>query len=275
MILIFKKAPFRGRISSGQYMVGIFRATGRETISLVRETGLIMLLFLEALFWMFSPPFRIRHIFRQMEFIGVNSLFVVMLTSLFTGMVLALQTYYAFRMFSAETLVGATVALSMTRELGPVITGLMVTGRAGSAICAEIGTMRVTEQIDALTVMAVNPVQYLVMPRILAGFIVMPLLTIVSDVMGILGGYIVGVRVLNIHGGLFMNKIYEYVEIGDIYNGLIKAAVFGVILALVGCARGYYTRGGAEGVGRSTTRAVVLASVLILTSDYILTALMF
>ncbi|MFW5730137.1 MAG: MlaE family ABC transporter permease [Desulfonatronovibrionaceae bacterium] len=256
-------------------MVGIFRATGRETISLVRETGLIMLLFLEALFWMFSPPFRIRHIFRQMEFIGVNSLFVVMLTSLFTGMVLALQTYYAFRMFSAETLVGATVALSMTRELGPVITGLMVTGRAGSAICAEIGTMRVTEQIDALTVMAVNPVQYLVMPRILAGFIVMPLLTIVSDVMGILGGYIVGVRVLNIHGGLFMNKIYEYVEIGDIYNGLIKAAVFGVILALVGCARGYYTRGGAEGVGRSTTRAVVLASVLILTSDYILTALMF
>lgn len=256
-------------------MISIFRATGKETIALVRETGLIMMLFLEALFWMFRPPFRIRHFFRQMEFIGVNSLFVVMLTSLFTGMVLALQTYYAFRMFSAETLVGATVALSMTRELGPVITGLMVTGRAGSAICAEIGTMRVTEQIDALTVMAVNPVQYLVMPRILAGFIVMPLLTIVSDVMGILGGYIVGVQVLDIHGGLFMNKIYEYVEIGDIYNGLIKASVFGVILALVGCARGYYTRGGAEGVGRSTTSAVVLASVLILTSDYILTALMF
>ncbi|MFN2269059.1 MAG: MlaE family ABC transporter permease [Desulfonatronovibrio sp.] len=256
-------------------MKGFFKYIGTITISMLREMGQMMMLFLEALSWLFRPPFRVRLFFKQMEFIGVNSLFVVMLTSLFTGMVLALQTYYAFKMFSAETLVGATVALSMTRELGPVITGLMVTGRAGSAICAEIGTMRVTEQVDALTVMAIDPVQYLVLPRVLAGLIVMPLLTIVSDVMGILGGYIVGVKVLGIHGGLFMNKIYEFVELGDVYNGLIKASVFGVILTLVGCYKGFYTGGGAEGVGRSTTQAVVMASVLILVSDYILTALMF
>ncbi|MCA1742559.1 MAG: ABC transporter permease [Desulfovibrionales bacterium] len=227
-------------------MKGFFKYIGTITISMLREMGQMMMLFLEALSWLFRPPFRVRLFFKQMEFIGVNSLFVVMLTSLFTGMVLALQTYYAFKMFSAETLVGATVALSMTRELGPVITGLMVTGRAGSAICAEIGTMRVTEQVDALTVMAINPVQYLVLPR-----------------------------VLGIHGGLFMNKIYEFVELGDVYNGLIKASVFGVILTLVGCYKGFYTGGGAEGVGRSTTQAVVMASVLILVSDYILTALMF
>ncbi|MFP4083456.1 MAG: MlaE family ABC transporter permease [Desulfonatronovibrio sp.] len=253
----------------------VFNYLGKNAIDLIREMGQIMLLFFEALFWLFRPPLRIRHFFKQMEFIGVNSIFVVMLTSFFTGMVLALQTYYAFRMFSAETLVGATVALSMTRELGPVITGLMVTGRAGSAICAEIGTMRVTEQMDALTVMAVNPVQYLVLPRILAGFIVLPLLTVVSNVMGILGSYLVGVKILGIHGGFFMNKIYEYVEIGDIYNGLIKASVFGAILTLVGCYKGFYTAGGAEGVGHSTTQAVVMSSVLILISDYILTALMF
>jgi len=242
---------------------------------MLQELGRIMVLFLQALSWLVRPPFRIRLYFKQMEFIGVNSLFVVALTSLFTGMVLALQTFYAFSMFGAETLVGATVALSMTRELGPVITGLMVTGRAGSAICAEIGTMRVTEQVDALTVMAINPVQYLVLPRIVAGVIMLPLLTIISDVMGILGGYLVGVQLLDIHGGMFMNKIQEHVTLADVYNGLIKASVFGGILTLVGCYKGFYTRGGAEGVGRSTTQAVVMSSVLILVSDYFLTALMF
>lgn len=232
------------------------------------------LLLLEAISWLVRPPWRWRQFFKQMEFIGVNSLFVVALTSLFTGMVLALQTYYAFRMFSAETLVGATVALSMTRELGPVITALMVTGRAGSAIAAEIGTMRVTEQVDALAVMAINPVQYLVLPRIVAGVIMLPLLTAISDFVGIVGGYLVGVKLLGIHGGLFMNKVYEYVEFSDIYDGLTKAACFGLILTLVGCYKGFYTRGGAEGVGRATTQSVVLSSVLILTSDYVLTALM-
>ncbi|NCC24491.1 MAG: ABC transporter permease [Deltaproteobacteria bacterium] len=256
-------------------MFRMFTFLGRGAITSTIEAGRIAVLFLEALSLLFLPPYRIRLLFKQMDFIGVSSLFVVVLTGLFTGMVLALQTYYAFRMFSAETLVGATVALSMTRELGPVITALMVTGRAGSAIAAEIGTMRVTEQVDALTVMAINPVQYLVVPRVVAGVIMLPLLCAISDIVGIAGGYLVGVKLLGIHGGLFMNKIYEYVGLDDVYNGLIKAACFGFILTLVGCFKGFYTRGGAEGVGRATTQSVVLSSVLILMSDYVLTALMF
>ncbi len=234
----------------------------------------MMLLLLEAIFWLVRPPWRWRLFFKQMEFIGVNSLFVVALTALFTGMVLTLQTYYAFRMFAAETLVGVTVALSMARELGPVITALMVTGRAGSAMAAEIGTMRITEQVDALTVMAINPVQYLVLPRIVAGVLMLPMLTALSVFIGVVGGYLVGVNLLGIHGGLFMNNIYEYVDFNDIYHGLFKAACFGLILALVGCYKGFYTRGGAESVGRATTQSMVLSSVLILTSNYVLTALM-
>lgn len=255
-------------------MKRLFAWLGGEFLSALSEGGRLGLLFTEAVYWLVRPPLRLRMFFRQMEFVGVNSLFVVMLTSLFTGMVLALQTYYAFRLFSAESLVGATVALSMTRELGPVITALMVTGRAGSSIAAEIGTMRVTEQVDALTVMAINPVQYLVTPRVFAGLVMLPLLTVVSDFVGIVGGYLVGVNLLGINGGIFMNRIYELVKFEDIYNGLIKAAAFGVIMTLVGCYKGFYTTGGAEGVGRATTESVVLASVLILASDYILTSFM-
>jgi len=248
---------------------------GRNVLSLIQEMGRMLLLLLQGFFWSMRPPFRFRLLIKQMEFIGVNSLFVVLLTGLFTGMVLALQTYYAFRMFSAESLVGATVALSMTRELGPVITALMVTGRAGSAIAAEIGTMRVTEQIDALIVMAISPVQYLVSPRIIAGILMLPVLTAISDFVGIVGGYLVGVKLLGINSGLFLNKIYEYVDLDDLYNGLIKAAFFGLIFTWVGCYKGFYTRGGAEGVGKATTEAVVLGSILILMFDYVLTALMF
>lgn len=237
--------------------------------------GQIMLLFLSAVYWLLRPPYRWPLFLRQMEFIGFHSIFVVSLTGLFTGMVLALQTYYAFSMFSAETLVGATVALSMTRELGPVITALMVTGRAGSSMAAELGTMRVTEQVDALTVMAISPVQYLVVPRILAAIVVLPLLTVISDFIGVVGGYVVGVKLLGINSAMFMNKIYDFLEVADILNGLTKAAVFGLLLALIGCYKGFYTSGGAEGVGRATTQAVVLASVLILMSDYVMTAIMF
>lgn len=255
-------------------MTQFVSALGGVALTVSRDAGRMVLLLIEALGSLFRPPWRWRLLFKQMEFIGVNSVFVVALTSLFTGMVLALQTYYAFRMFSAETLVGATVALSMARELGPVITALMVTGRAGSAIAAEIGTMRVTEQVDALSVMAINPIQYLVLPRIVAGVIMVPLLTALSVFIGVVGGYLVGVKLLGIHGGIFLNKIYEFVELSDIYNGLVKATCFGLILTLVGCYKGFYTSGGAEGVGQATTQAVVLASVLILTFDYMLTALM-
>ena len=248
---------------------------GRSVLRNVEEMGKILLLFLSVLSWMFRPPLKLRLIFKQLEFVGVKSIFVVILTGTFTGMVMALQGYYGFRMFSAESLVGSTVALGMTRELGPVLTSLMVTARAGSAMAAELGTMRVTEQIDALYVMASNPVKHLIVPRVIAGVIMVPILTIVSDFVGIIGGYFVGVVILDINAGAFVKNITRYVELDDIYNGLIKAAVFGLILSLVGCYKGFNTTGGAEGVGRATTEAVVLASITILVSDYFLTAIMF
>ncbi len=256
-------------------MLRLFEYAGRPVIHAVEECGRILLLLLSAIRWLFRPPLRIRVVIQQMEFVGVNSLTVVLITGAFTGMVLALQTYYGFRMFGGESLVGTTVALSMTRELGPVITALMVTGRAGSAMAAELGTMRVTEQIDALYSMSVNPVQYLVMPRILAAIIMLPILTVISDFIGILGGYFVGVELLNINSGIFVARMVEFVDLDDIFNGLAKAACFGLILALIGCYKGFYTTGGAAGVGRATTQAVVLSSVLILISDYFLTAVMF
>jgi phospholipid/cholesterol/gamma-HCH transport system permease protein len=232
-------------------------------------------MFMTAAYWMFRRPVRLSAIFKQMEFIGVKSLWVVIVTGGFTGMVLALQTYYGFRRFSSEGLVGTTVALSMTRELGPVLTGLMVTGRAGSAIAAELGTMRVTEQIDALTVMALNPVKYLVVPRVLASLLMLPILTVIADFMGIVGGYFVGVKLLGINEGIFIGRMVKYVDLEDIYNGLAKAACFGVILAVISCYKGFSTKGGAEGVGRATTEAVVMSSITILVADYVLTSLMF
>jgi phospholipid/cholesterol/gamma-HCH transport system permease protein len=248
---------------------------GRSLIRFIEEFGLIVFLLSSALLWMVRPPLRIRAVFKQMEFVGVNSWLVVILTGIFTGGVLALQAYYGFRLFRAESLVGSTVALAITRELGPVLTSLMVTGRAGSAMAAELGTMRVTEQIDALYAMACDPVKYLVVPRVVAGVLMLPLLTVVADFVGIIGGYIVGVGLLNINSGIYMAKMVEIVELDDIFNGLVKAACFGLILSLVGCYKGFYAKGGAEGVGKATTQAVVISSVSILISDYFLTAAMF
>lgn len=248
---------------------------GRAILAGVEEMGKILLLFVSVLVWMFRPPLKLRNIFKQMEFVGVKSIFVVVLTGTFTGMVMALQGYHGFRMFSAESLVGSTVALGMTRELGPVLTSLMVTARAGSAMAAELGTMRVTEQIDALYVMAANPVKHLIVPRVIAGILMVPMLTVVSDFMGILGGYFVGVQILGINSGIYINNMTRLVDLDDIYNGLVKAACFGLILSLIGCYKGFNTYGGAEGVGRATTEAVVLASIAILISDYFLTAIMF
>jgi phospholipid/cholesterol/gamma-HCH transport system permease protein len=239
------------------------------------ELGLAGLMLFESIILAFRRPFKFDYIVKQMEFVGVKSLPVVFLTGTFTGMVLALQTYYGFRKFGAEGLIGVTVALSMTRELGPVLTGLMVAGRAGSAMAAEIGTMRVTEQIDALVVMALNPIKYLVVPRVVASFFMLPILTIISDFLGILGGYLIAVKLLDVNEGAFLNRIYKYLEFQDIYVGLIKAACFGVIFAIVSCYKGFYTRGGAEGVGRSTTQAVVVSCVTILVADYVLTSLLF
>ena len=254
---------------------GALDRLGRAVLAGVEEMGKIILLFISVLGWMFRPPLKLHNIFKQMEFVVVKSIFVVVLTGTFTGMVMPLQGYHGFRMFSAESLVGGTVALGMTRELGPVLTSLMVTARAGSAMAAELGTMRVTEQIDALYVMAANPVKHLIVPRVIAGVLMVPLLTVVSDFTGILGGYFVGVHILGINSGIFIKNMTRLVDLNDIYNGLVKAAYFGLILSLIGCYQGFNTYGGAEGVGRATTEAVVLASIAILISDYFLTAIMF
>ncbi len=248
---------------------------GRFALTAIEHMGQLMLFGANTVLWTFRPPFRLHAIFEQLEFVGVKSLFVVILTGAFTGGVFTLQVYFGFSMFGAESMVGATVALAMTRELGPVLTALMVTGRAGSAMAAELGTMRVTEQIDALYVMAANPVKYLIVPRGLAGTLMLPLLTTIANAVGIVGGYLVGVGLLHINRGIFINNIIQHIEPWDIYNGLIKSFVFGFILALIGCYKGFYAQGGAEGVGRATTEAVVLASILILMSDFIMTAIMF
>lgn len=248
---------------------------GKTFIGFFSEAGRMLLLLIEVIKQVLKPPLKLERIFVQMEFIGVKSLFVVILVSTFTGMVLALQTYTGFRRFSAESMVGAIVALSLCRELGPVLTSIMVTARAGSAMAAEIGTMRVTEQIDALVVMAVNPVKYLIVPRIVASILVIPILTIISDYTGIVGGYIVGVKLLNINEGVYINRTIDLLEMSDIFNGLFKSVVFALLLSLIGCYKGYYTKGGARGVGKATTEAVVLACVVIFIADYVLTSFLF
>jgi phospholipid/cholesterol/gamma-HCH transport system permease protein len=248
---------------------------GEGVAGYVKEMGSILLLLLDTIRWSFYPPFRVDLFFQQMERVGVRSVLVVVLTGAFTGMVLALQSFHATRSLGAETMVGVAVALSMTRELGPVLTSFMVTGRAGSAMAAEIGTMRVTEQIDALAAMAVNPIKYLIVPRVLASIVVAPMLTVIADFIGIVGGYFMGVTVLGINAGAYVANMEKYVGLDDIYHGVIKAAVFGLILSIIGCYKGYTTTGGAEGVGKATTQSVVLAAVLILMANYLLTAAMF
>jgi phospholipid/cholesterol/gamma-HCH transport system permease protein len=253
----------------------ILHLFGRPIYLFMEEGGRIMLMLLSALRLMFVPPYRVRDIIRQVQEFGIRSLPVVFITSSFTGMVLALQTYAGFRRFSAESLIGSLVALSMTRELGPVLTGLIVAGRVGSAMAAELGTMRVTEQIDALTTLAVNPIKYLVVPRFVAGLIALPVLTMISDGLGILGGYLVATGLLGVNPTTYIDSSFRYLEFEDIFSGLFKSAFFGMIIGLIGCYKGFYTSGGAEGVGRATTSAVVVSMMLILIANYFLTALLF
>ena len=251
------------------FLIGVY------ALSFLSELGNILLLFIRSMVWTFIPPFRLRNLIKQMEFVGVKSLFIVALTGMFTGMVLALQSYHGFKLFGGETLMGGIVALSLTRELGPVLTALMVTARAGSAIAAELGTMRVTEQIDALEIMAINPVQYLVVPRIWAGVLMVPLLSAINILIGIVGGYLVGVVLLGINSGVYISKMTNMVVTSDLVQGMVKSVVFGLILTLIGCYKGYNTSGGAEGVGRATTEAVVISSVSILIGTYVITSLLF
>jgi phospholipid/cholesterol/gamma-HCH transport system permease protein len=249
-------------------------SVGETVIRGITEVGEMINLCIRALVWVFRPPYRFRIWFESLESVGVGSLFIIVLTGCFTGLVLTYQAHYAFKLFNAETLVGGTVAVSLVRELGPVLAGLMVSGRTGSAITTELGTMRVTEQIDAMAVMAVNPIQYLVTPRILATVIMLPILTMIFNFTGILASYLLAVNVLNIDPGIFQSKIQEFVESADLLKSAIKAGVFGLVISVVGCYKGFYASGGAKGVGNATTEAVVISSVGILSLDYVLTVFM-
>lgn len=250
------------------------RRLGQATLEILAEMGRMLLFILGTAAWLFRPPFRPGLIVKQVHFIGFKSSFVVVLTAAFTGMVLALQGYYTLRKFGSEALLGSAVALSMIRELGPVLAALMVTARAGSAMTAEIGIMRITEQIDALDTMAVNPLQYLVAPKVVASLIGVPLLVAIFDVVGIWGGHLVGVELLGVNSGSYWSSIESAVEWKDVYGGILKSISFGLIVSWICCYKGYHTRMSAEGLGTATTEAVVLSSVLILVWDYFLTSVL-
>ncbi|TAH32808.1 MAG: ABC transporter permease [Alphaproteobacteria bacterium] len=248
---------------------------GQTFITFLAATGRLAAFTWSGLRASVSPPFYPRLILRQIIDIGYYSLPVVGMTCLFSGMVLALQSYTGFARFSAEGAVATVVVLSMTRELGPVLAGLMVAGRIGAAMAAEIGTMRVTEQIDALTTLSTNPMHYLVAPRLIAGVTMLPLLVLVGDIIGVFGGYIIGVYKLGFNGATYLKNTFDYLEFEDVYSGLVKAACFGFLITLMGCYQGYNSRGGAQGVGAATTKAVVTASIMILIFNYFITEMFF
>ncbi len=256
-------------------MFPLIRTLGRTFLNFLEATGRIALFTAVSLSHCVRPPFYMRHIGRQMVEIGYYSLPVVGLTAIFTGMVLALQSYTGFARFSAESAIPNVVVVSITRELGPVLGGLMVAGRIGAAMAAEIGTMRVTEQIDALTTLATNPSKYLIAPRLIAGLMMLPLLALVAISIGVFGGYLVSIYKLGFNPTTYISNTIDFLEFQDVMSGLVKAAVFGFTITLMGCYHGYHSRGGAQGVGAATTNAVVSACILILCSNYFITEIFF
>jgi len=255
--------------------MNFFANIGSATLTVLAHIGRLAQFTGQALAGVVTPPIYTRLILAQMVRIGYFSLPVVGLTAFFTGGVLALQIYLGGNRFGAEAIVPQVVVLGITRELGPVIAGLMIAGRVAAAIAAEIGTMKVTEQIDALTTLATNPIKYLVVPRVVAAVISMPILTAIGDSIGVMGGYVVSVYSLDFNGVSYLKNTVDFAHQEDIVSGLIKAAVFGFIVALLGCYNGFNSKGGAQGVGNATTNAVVTSSILILAADYVLTALLF
>ncbi len=248
---------------------------GKKFMEFIRYAGGISILMGQTLFWIPMPPLRRRQIFEQMSKIGVDSLPIVFLISMFTGMVLALQSAYQLQRFSAEMYMASLVAFSMTRELGPVLTALIVAGRVGASITAELGTMKVTEQLDAMETLATNPIKYLIVPRFLALIMMLPFLTIYSDIVGILGGYLIGVYKLGISHSMYMKNTWQPLKYKDVFTGLVKSFFFGIIICIVACYEGMTAEGGAEGVGRSTTSSVVVSFILIIASDCFFTALFY
>ena len=256
-------------------MIEFLATVGRFFLAFLSHVGRLSAFTGTAVSHIVRPPFYPRLIGRSMIEIGYYSLPVVGLTAVFTGMVLALQSYSGFSRFAAEGAVATVVVLSVTRELAPVLAGLMVAGRIGASMAAEIGTMRVTEQIDALTTLSTNPFKYLVAPRLLAGLLMVPFLVLVADIIGVFGGYIVGVYKLGFNPATYISRTWEYLKPIDVISGLTKAAVFGFLISLMGCYHGYYSKGGAQGVGTATTNSVVSAAIMILVFNYVITALYF
>ncbi len=256
---------------------GLVRGSGEWFVKLLLspfvELGALSKMLGEAIFWGIRPPYRGRLLIEAMEFVGVGSVFLVSLTALFVGGVLALQLVDGFRDFGAENQTGAVIGLALAREIGPVFTALMVTSRAGSAMTTELGSMRVTNQIDALVSMAVNPVQFLVVPRLVAGFVMVPVLTILFDVVGVFGAFCVAVYLMGLDPGVFMDRLQWLVDWDDVSQGLTKAMVFGVVVTLIACRQGFYAKGGAAGVGRATNRSVVHSAIAILMLDYLVTSI--
>ena len=248
---------------------------GIRTLRVCSRAGRFILFLMTAITTLLTTRLKVRQLFAQMEFVGVGSFSIIFLTGSFTGLALALQSYIGFSRVGAEEFIGLVVTLGMTRELGPVLTGLMVAGRCGSSMTAEIGTMQISEQIDALTTLRIDPIQYLVVPRILASTLIMPFVAIFAMMCGIVGGYMYCVYALGLNAETYIQIIQERVELSDITGGLVKSACFGLILSWVGTYQGYNTRGGARGVGSATTRSVVIGSILILTANYFLSAFLF
>ncbi len=253
--------------------ISCIRGLGRGVLGVLEMLGSYGMFLLTALFWLFGSPLKFKRVLEQITFIGVKSTVIVLLTGAFTGMVFALQVFYALSKFGGEALLGPTVALSLLRELGPVISALMITGRAGSALASEIGIMRITEQIDALEIMAVNPYRYLVVPNMVAAVISFPLLGAFFSMIGIWGGYLVGVKLLGVSEGTYFGEMSNFVDMKDITMGITKSLSFGLIVSWVCCYKGYFTEFGAKGVGKATTESVVISSVLILVWDYFITSI--
>jgi len=258
-------------------LIRFINLLGKTTLKIIGELGAVAIFFFHGFLLIFSYPFQFRKVVQQVYFIGVKSFLIISLIGLFTGMVLGLQGYYTLVKFGSEGMLGAAVALSLIRELGPVLTALMIIGRAGSSIAAEIGIMRISEQIDALDTMDINPMRFLVSPRIAASVITFPLLTALFDVIGIIGGYLTGVLLLGVNSGIFFNRIYDSVVAKDINGGFIKSLVFALVVSTICCYQGYFTHMrsggfGAKGVSLATTSAVVISCVLVLVLDYVLTS---
>lgn len=251
-------------------MTGLLRMIGSWALSALRKMGHMFIFLVQSLSYAFRPPFKFRILLREIRFIGTKSMTVIILMGSFTGMVLALQGFHLLKKVGSEALLGPAVALPLIRELGPVLSALTITGRAGSALTAEIGIMRISEQIDALTAMALNPMRYLIVPKMVAAIIAFPLLTAIYDVVGIYGGYFVGVKLLGLSSGTYFSQMEHFLEMEDIRVGIYKSLTFGILVLWVCCYKGFYTGYGAEGVSKATTEAVVMSSVLILIADYFL-----